>query len=820
MPRIHIHVSGIVQGVGYRPFVWRVATSLGLAGWVKNAADGVHIEAKGDQARLDQLVLLLSTQRPEAARVDTVHVDRLEGESISAAGSHEQMQVSGQVSGSDFRIVESTAGPDLSTLVSPDIATCPECLRELWDPSDRRHRYPFINCTNCGPRFTIIDSLPYDRPSTSMAGFEMCPACAAEYADPADRRFHAQPDACFECGPHLTWRTAADPGRVLRGTDRESSDDILRRAANLIRQGGTVAVKGLGGFHLACLAADGCAVARLRERKHRPTKPLAVMFERLDQVRRVCEVSDAERAQLLSPRTPIVLLRRKPPEEAPRGLAPAREVAFDLPELGAMLPCTPLQHLLLREVGAPLVMTSGNLSDEPIVCDDQVAVSRLMDVADAWLGNDRPVLSRYDDSVVRVVGTRVQVVRRARGIAPTPVRLPAPPLPGRDSLLPPTVLACGPEQKATFCLARGEDAFVSQHLGNLENADSFDAWHEALTRFERLFGLNPQVLACDMHPEYLSSKWARARADELGLPLTEVQHHHAHIAAVLAEAGEWGRAVGIALDGTGYGSDGCIWGGEVLVCDQADFSRAAHIAYWPLPGGAAAIKKPVRSAYALLESCGLGQTATAGRLLDTMGVEGPVVRQMLARDLNCPLTSSAGRLFDAVAAILGLVQTAGYEGEPACLLEAAAGRAPVSERGASERYELEARAAREGDGAGQDDGPLVLDPAPMLANLVADLEAGADVCELARLFHEGFAQSVAQTAAGIARARGLACAALGGGVFSNRIVLERVGLVLEEAGLRVLVPSALPINDGGVSYGQAAVARARLASAVFNEQPR
>ena len=820
MARIHVHVCGIVQGVGYRPFVWRTATSLGLAGWVKNASDGVHIEAKGDPAALDRFVLILSTQKPEAARVDTVHVDSLDDEHIAAAGRHELLQVSGSVPGSDFRIVESTHDEDRTALVSPDIATCPECLKELFDPKCRRYHYPFINCTNCGPRFTIIDGLPYDRPSTSMAGFKMCPACAHEYADPSDRRFHAQPDACFECGPHLTWRTAEKPGEVLRGLDLASSDDIIARAAELLRAGGIVAVKGLGGFHLACLAGDEQAVRTLRQRKHRPTKPLAVMFARLDQLRRACEVSDAERAQLSSPRTPIVLLARKDASAVPAELAMAPSVAGDLPELGAMLPTTPLQHLLLAQVGAPLVMTSGNLTDEPIICDDQVAVSRLMDVADAWLGNDRPILARYDDSVVHVLGTKTHVVRRARGFSPTPVKLGTPPS-AQDAAGLPCVLACGPEQKATFCLTRGEEAFVSQHLGDLENADAFDAWQAALSKYEGLFGLEPQVLACDLHPEYLSSKWARAKADGQGMPLCEVQHHHAHIAATLAQACEWGHVVGIALDGTGYGADGRIWGGEVMVCDQADFTRAAHLAYWPLPGGAAAVRKPVRNAAGLLAQAGLADSDLAKKLAYRMGVEGPVVLQMLERDLNCPRTSSAGRLFDAVAAILGLVDVAGYDGEPACLLEVAARKvaAPSPEQVA--RYELVGRRATPADGQQEGDESLVLDWAPMLSNLVADLEAGVDACDIARRFHEGFSASVARMAAGVAQASGLTKAALGGGVFCNRLVLEGVRARLEAAGLRVLVPGPLPINDGGVSYGQAAVARARMVAAMHataNEQ--
>ncbi len=813
MPRVHIHITGVVQGVGYRPFVWRTATALGLSGWVRNSSDGVHIEAKGPQETLDSFVLTLSTQQPAAARVDTVHVDRMGDEHLEAAGHACELRVSGMVGASDFRIVESDAAADRTTLVSPDIATCDACLAELFDPENRRYHYPFINCTSCGPRFTIIDRLPYDRPNTSMAPFTMCPDCAHEYADPADRRFHAQPDACFTCGPHISWRTAADPGRVEWGRDVAASDVIIAKAARMLLDGGIVAVKGLGGFHLACDATNEEAVRRLRVQKHRPTKPLAVMFGRFDEMRRVVEVGDVERAQVISPKRPIVLLRRKDDAAVDPRLRIAPSVAGELPELGAMLPSTPLQHLLLRACGRPLVMTSGNLTDEPIICDDQVAVSRLMDVADAWVGNNRAILSRYDDSVVRVVENQVQVVRRARGLAPTPVRLtPCAPQTDGTPTRPAVVLACGSEQKATFCIARGEEAFVSQHLGDLENADSFAAWHEARSRYKELFGLEPEVLACDLHPEYLSSKWARETAREQGLPLIAAQHHHAHVAATLAEAGVARKAVGIALDGTGYGTDGAIWGCEVLVCDQSDFVRAAHLAYWPLPGGAAAVKKPLRCAYALLDSYGLGTTSLAERLVNAMDVEGPVVRQMVERGLNCPPTSSTGRLFDAVAAMLGLVSVAGYDGEPACLLEAAATRASDDALDGDQvaRYLVQLRPAREGESLDPEDESLILDPKNAVEATVYDLSMGVDPSTVAARFHAGFAAGVARAAIGVARASGLTDVALGGGSFANRLLLSQIKLELESAGLRVLLPNALPINDGGVSYGQAAVARARL----------
>lgn len=829
LKHVHIHVTGIVQGVGYRPFVWGLAHARGIAGWVRNAPDGVHIDALGPSQAIDSFVLAVSTQAPDAARVDTVHVDRLDTMQVSplpddaeeggaqaegtAAGSSQpsgsRVGVSragasrADVSHDSFFIADSDQKAQLTTLVSPDIATCPACVRELMDPGDRRYHYPFINCTNCGPRFTIIERLPYDRANTSMARFEMCPDCAQEYANPADRRFHAQPDACFECGPHLSWRTTDDPGTVLWGRDLASSDHLIDLAAATIARGGIVAIKGLGGFHLACDATNQRAVQRLRARKMRPTKPLAVMFERLDQVRRQCHVDAVERGLLSGSVRPIVLLRRRDPQMLD-GLDPAERicpsVADPLPELGVMLPYTPLQHLLMRVVGKPLVMTSGNISEEPIISDDQLAVARLMDVADAFLGNDRPILARYDDSVVRVVDGAVMVVRRARGMAPTPLTLPEREVGGVE------VLACGPEQKATFSLTRATQAFVSQHIGDLENSDAFDAWKQSLAQYRTLFGLRFDAVACDMHPEYLSSKWGRAHADEMSLPLTEVQHHHAHIASVLAEHQVDEKVVGVALDGTGYGPDGAIWGGEVLACDQASFTRAAHLSYFRLPGGSAAIKKPLRCALGLLDSCGLGDSPAAANVAERLGVEGPVVRQMLERNLNSPLTSSAGRLFDAVSALLGLVDSAGYDGEPAALLEAAANRsnaAVATEVPDAYRMEL-VPGPQEGDGS------FEIELAGLVGAVLADIQAGVEAPVVARRFHEAFCDGVARAAIAVARSSDLTCAALSGGVFMNRLVLEGIRSRLEAAGLRVLVPHEVPVNDGCISYGQAAVARARV----------
>ncbi len=664
MRHVHIHVTGIVQGVGMRPFVYREAMAHGICGWVLNAGDGVHIEAHASVEALDGFVATLSEHAPAAARVEHVAVADLEPDAWDA--DDEQV----------FRIVASRDQTMHTTLVSPDIATCDDCLRELFDPADRRYHYPFINCTNCGPRFTIIRSLPYDRAATSMDRFPMCPECAAEYANPLDRRFHAQPDACFNCGPHIMWREASvgdEPGEAAAplavGTTRETSDAIIDRCVELLALGGIVAIKGLGGFHLSCDASNEQAVAELRRRKRRSNKPLAVMVRSLADAERLCHISDVERGLLAGSIRPIVLLRRRAVCESgdsPDALALAPSVARDLPELGVMLPYTPLQHLLLAAAEThgmhALVMTSGNLSEEPIETDDDLAWEHLVaaGIADALLGNDRAILSRYDDSVVRVVDGVVMPVRRARGYAPQPLPLPA------LASAAPCVLACGPQQKATIALTR-EDAngtsacFVSQHIGDVENGATFDAWNAARTRLEDLFDLAPAALACDLHPSYLSSQWAREQARERNLPLIKVQHHHAHIASVMAEAIATGqlapnaRVLGIAFDGTGAGTDGTIWGGEFLVASLGGFERAAHLRTWALPGGAASVRDARRNAFALLSELGLLEHPGAARLLDSLDEQTrSVTATMIERGINSPRTSSMGRLLDAAAEIRGI----------------------------------------------------------------------------------------------------------------------------------------------------------------------
>lgn len=888
MRHAHIHVTGIVQGVGMRPFVYREAMAHGICGWVLNAGDGVHIEAHAPADALDAFVAALSEHAPAAARVERVDIADLEPGGWSAADEQ------------GFRIVASQDQTAHTTLVSPDIATCDDCLRELFNPADRRYHYPFINCTNCGPRFTIIRSLPYDRAATSMNCFPMCPECAAEYADPLDRRFHAQPDACFDCGPHITWREAVNgdacgnsSATPAVGTTREASDAIIERCVELLASGGIVAIKGLGGFHLACDASNEQAVAELRRRKRRSNKPLAVMVRDLADAERLCHVNDVARGLLAGSIRPIVLLRRRAACESggsPDALALAPSVAHDLPELGVMLPYTPLQHLLLAAAEArgmhALVMTSGNLSEEPIETDDDLAWERLVaaGIADALLGNDRAILSRYDDSVVRVVDGAVMPVRRARGYAPQPLPLPA--LDGAPSC----VLACGPQQKATIALTREETngeatCFVSQHIGDVENGETFDAWNAARTRLEDLFDLAPAALACDLHPSYLSSQWAREQAREHNLPLVEVQHHHAHIASVMAEAIAAGqlttdaRVLGIAFDGTGAGTDGTIWGGEFLVAGLGGFERAAHLRTWALPGGAASVRDARRNAFALLSELGLLEHPGAARLLDSLDEQTrSVTATMIERNINSPRTSSMGRLFDAAAAILGICGTATYEGEPAIELEAAAWRALDGEisRFAGNQAGVSASTPTSLDSLfryvlttdplsgifgsalakkGSPDNPLaanmstehpksthlgcsqttfvtqnhskkyvseltvqaasnsslVLDQRTFFEALLSGIEAGTPADKLALGFHIAIARASARIASEICAREGIDTVVLSGGVFMNRLLLRLLIRKLEDAGLTVLVPRTVPVNDGCIAYGQAAVARARLA---------
>ncbi|MCG5235452.1 carbamoyltransferase HypF [Xanthobacter oligotrophicus] len=751
-----IEVSGIVQGVGFRPFVYRLARRLDLNGDVRNAGDRVVIRIAGPAAARDAFAAALVHEAPVLARVEQI------------------VRRPAQVPEGAFRIVESGAGA-VSVGVVPDVATCPACRAEITDPKARRYRYAFTNCTDCGPRFSIVTGLPYDRPATTMAGFPMCPACRAEYEDPADRRFHAQPIACTDCGPRL-W---------LEG-DGDTSADPIERAAALLRARHILAVKGLGGFHIACDATNADAVALLRARKHRPTKPLAVMAD-LAAAHALCHIAPEEEAALSHPSAPILLLPLKPGAPLAPGIAPGQR------HLGVMLPYTPLHHLLLAAVGRPLVMTSGNRSSEPQIFRDDEARECLAGIVDAFLMHDRPIARRLDDSVARHVAGRQRIMRRGRGLAPMPLTLPA------DFADTPPVLALGGELKSALCLTHGGKALLSHHLGDLDEPATGDAFETALADYTALFAHRPAVVAVDLHPDYRATRLGEDLAATAGLPLERVQHHHAHMAAAMAEAG-WRRAdgpvVGIALDGLGLGADGTVWGAEILVCDYRTSRRVARLSPIPLAGGDAASREPWRVLLAHLDRA-LGRSAVDGDpRLAALFAGKPLLtlRAMMDKGLNAPLASSAGRLFDAVAALLGLApDRLSHEGEAAMALEAAAeGEAPP--------YPFALRA---------DGWPFEIDPAPLFKGLVADLHAGRPRAAMAAAFHTGLAEAFTAVAAQVATAEGLTAVALSGGVFQNARLLEETVRHLEARGLTPLVPSQVPANDGGLAFGQAVVAAAR-----------
>ena len=808
---LRIHVQGIVQGVGFRPFVYRLAKRYLISGWVLNSKEGVDIHAEGDERLVDEFVLELSRHHPDAAHVREIDIREVPLEDFE-----------------DFAIrFSDKQETERTTLVSPDLATCDDCVRELFDPANRRYRYPFINCTNCGPRFTIIDELPYDRSRTSMAGFPMCGACADEYGDPTDRRFHAQPDACFECGPSVSLffrkakhESAADSlttgqtdgvYETMWGRTREQSDAIIARCVQLLLDGGILAVKGLGGFHLVCDACNDRAVATLRARKRREGKPFAVMMQDVAAARAFCRVNDVEERVLCGVQRPIVLLRKLPNVRFTKGLAD------DLPELGVMLPYTPVQHLLMHDFagagGQMLVMTSGNVHDAPIEIDDDHAREALGDIADAFLGNDRPIRARYDDSVVRVIDAAgepaIQMVRRARGYSPVPLKLAGDS--ERTSEASASVdsaelafLATGPEQKNTFCVVRGDEAFVSQHIGDLEDAETFDAWLEAKNRHQTLFRVQPQELACDLHPEYLSTKWAH----EQGKPLTQVQHHHAHIASVLGEHGMFGPVCGIAFDGTGYGPDGAIWGGEILLANAAAYERFANFAYVPMPGGAACIREPLRMAYGALWAFDLLDHPFAQQAFAALGDTVPVLDQMIERGLNTPYTSSVGRLFDAASALLGICTKPAYEGEPAILLEAAIreGTDRADDAAAGERYAIKVQknTATEQSTA-QETSVVLFDAADVFEALLDDAAQGVPVPVIVRRFHDAFTGAIVQAAQLVDALYGIRTVALSGGVFLNRYLTEHALAALAREGFTAAIGRDLPPNDGCISFGQAVV---------------
>ncbi len=750
-----------MQGVGFRPFIYRIATELDLKGWVLNSSSGVFIEVEGPTEKLRRFLLRIETEKPPISFIQS-----LESSYLDATGYK------------DFEIRPSVDG-EKTALVLPDIATCPECRSEIFDPNNRRYRYPFTNCTNCGPRFTIIESLPYDRPRTSMKKFAMCDKCRAEYKDPANRRFHAQPNACPDCGPQL--QLLDREGHALA-----TKHDALRATAQYIRNGNIVAVKGLGGFHLICDASSEDAVRMLRRRKNREAKPFALMYPSMEMIERDCDLSDAEARLLRSPEAPIVILEHKLGSD----LRIAPSVAPNNPYLGVMLPYTPMHHLLLAELKFPVVATSGNLSDEPICIDEREALARLFDVADAFLVHDRPIVRHVDDSIARIVMGRELVLRRARGFAPLPVSL--------DRELPPS-LAVGAHQKNTVAAAVGKQVFLSQHIGDLETEQATQAFEKVIESFQSLYDFKPSKIACDQHPNYVSSQYARRNANDI----TEVQHHFAHVLACMAENAVQGSALGIAWDGSGYGPDETIWGGEFLKVANGGYERLAHFRTFRLPGSETAVREPRRCAAGILhemfgaEAFNLGPDSQAARfgLLNSflMPIEAftpeerKVVRGMLERRLNSPVTSSAGRLFDAVASIIGLRQFARYEGQAAMELEFVATRDLTRE---SYTVNIEKN------------GSLVVDWARMIVEIMQDTAARISQPRIARKFHNALAEVIVQ----VAKVSGEKKIVLSGGCFQNKLLTELAVTRLQQEGFHPYWHQRVPPNDGGIALGQAVAA--------------
>ncbi len=782
----HIHIQGIVQGVGFRPFVYSLSNRLSLTGWVRNTSAGVEICVDGPRETLESFLQALRTEAPALARIDDLRAEWGEQGGFSS-----------------FEILHSDAIPSAFQPISPDVSICPDCLRELFDPGDRRYRYPFINCTNCGPRFTIIQDIPYDRPNTTMSAFPMCPDCAAEYADPGDRRFHAQPVACAVCGPTVWLEYTGETAPASHG------DAAIRQARDLLRAGKILAVKGLGGFHLACDATDPAAVGELRRRKLRVDKPFALMISSSEVASVHCWLSPLELGLLETRQRPVVIARRRPESPVASEVAPGQNT------IGLMLPYTPLHYLLFADPEQqpvvfnmpPLVMTSGNLSEEPICTANDEARRRLAPLADAFLMHDREIHVRCDDSVVRMFpavlpamrknpGAAVYPVRRSRGYAPDPLRLAvdAPPL-----------LATGAELKNTFCLARGRYAFLSHHIGDLENYETLRSFEEGVAHFERLFRVQPQAIAYDLHPDYLATRYALERAERQGLAAIGVQHHHAHIAACMAENGldSEQQVIGVAFDGTGYGEDGAIWGGEFLIAGYASCQRAAHLAYTRLPGGDKAVREPWRTALAWLHTAGIEWDADLPPVRYASSLAGPSMRpldvlsQQLHTGLNAPLTSSMGRLFDAVAALAGLRAVVNYEAQAAIELEALVdGREPGY-------YACDLRQDKDG---------MILDPARLLHGVIADLRSGEGQPVIAARFHSGVARMVCDTCLELRRRFNLTEVVLSGGVWQNTFLLALTAGLLQQERFNIYIHRQVPANDGGLALGQAVVAIARLNS--------
>lgn len=763
--RMHVVIRGAVQGVGFRPFVYRLASEMALPGWVQNSPQGVFIEVEGEQHALQSFLIRLQEQKPAPSFIHSLEFSLLD-----------------PVCFKGFEIRSSETAGAKSALILPDIATCRECLAEILDPGNRRYRYPFTNCTHCGPRFTIIESLPYDRPNTSMKSFEMCPDCLAEYEDPGNRRFHAQPNACAVCGPELQlW----DPeGRVL-----SKREDALLAAAGAVRSGKIVAVKGLGGFHLLADARSFQAVETLRLRKHREEKPFALMCSSLDQVSTICTVSPLEARLLISPESPIVLLQRN---ERKASALIAENLAPDNPSLGVMLPYTPLHHLLMREIQFPVIATSGNLSDEPICTDEREALGRLAGIADLFLVHNRPILRHVDDSILRVILGREMVLRRARGYAPLPV-ICKQPLP--DSL------AVGAHLKNTVALSVGENVFISQHIGDLENKEAYDAFQEVIRSFRRLYRIDPVRIVADMHPDYVSTKFAH----DSGIPVVSVQHHHAHVAACMAENELEGRALGVSWDGTGYGTDGTVWGGEFLLVDEADFTRVASFRKFRLPGSASAVKEPRRAAmgvlYEIFGAGAFGEDLSPCRSFTRQDIR--LLEQMLKKGIQSPWTSSVGRLFDAVASLSGLRQVMNFEGQAAMELEFAIASENTGESYPFNVVETEPNAPADAQAPG------IVDWEPIILAILQDLHSEIPLARISIKFHNTLVEVIVEIAKLVSEKR----VVLTGGCFQNKYLLEHAVQRLEAEGFRPYWHQRIPPNDGGIALGQIVVA-SRMGSGI------
>jgi hydrogenase maturation protein HypF len=753
---VHISVRGVVQGVGFRPFVYQLATKYNLKGWVCNTSEDVKIEIEGDGEAIEQFLLALREQAPPLAHIEDITITH-----------HPPVNYEG------FEIHHSIAEEGKYQLISPDIATCQPCLREILTPDDRRYRYPFTNCTNCGPRFTIIKDIPYDRPRTTMHRFQMCPECQREYDNPLDRRFHAQPNACPSCGPALELVDAE--GNPV------ACPDVITTTSQLLNQGKIVAIKGLGGFLLACDATNKAAIDLLRQRKRRPFKPLAIMVSFIEEAKKHCYVSDEEEKLLTSAQSPIVLMKWKTDSSISQAVAP------NLRYLGVMLPYTPLHHILLRQTGLPLVMTSGNLSEEPIAKDNDEAIRRLSGIADYFLVHNRDIYARYDDSVTMVETGITQLVRRARGYAPYPIPL---------NFKSQQILGCGAELKNTFCLTRDKYAFLSQHIGDMENVETMEHFKDTIGLYQRLFRIEPSIIAHDLHPDYLATKYAKELASQSAdIKLVPVQHHHAHIVSGMVDNGLESPVIGVVFDGTGYGTDGNIWGGEFLVADYQRFTRMGHVEYLPLPGGALAIKKPYRIAIGYLLSLfgedGLRQDLPCLKQVDSLEID--IIKKQVERKINSPLTSSCGRLFDAVSALIGVRGEIEYEAQAA--------------------IELEMLADDEVDETGyypfsivEQDGLSLLKLQDLFSAIVYDLQSNTAKATISVKFHNTIARMANKLCQIISHKTGISQVVLSGGVFQNRLLLRKTVSLLEADGFNVFTHKQVPCNDGGISLGQAVIA--------------